>query len=76
MKGQKLYVIMSECQVIGVWSNLTNLIIENKVFNLSYFKVYRQFKKHIDGGQPVESFTYDFIDKDEKAYQIKIETLK
>ena len=67
---------MSECQVIGVWSNLTNLTLENKIFNLSYFKIYRQFKKHTEGGQPIETFTYDFTDNDGKAYQIKIETLK
>ena len=67
---------MSECKVIGVWSNLTNLTIEMKAFNLSYFKIYRQFKKHTEGGLPLENFAYDFIDENGKAYQIKIEMLK
>ncbi len=77
-KGRKLYTLISECEIVGIWSNLAALINEfNNGSNiLSYFKIYRLIKSHTEGGQNLNLFRYDFIDKENKEYQIKIEILK
>lgn len=77
-KGRKIYAVTSNCEIVGVWSNLSNLVTDLNKSNIAlvYFKIYRKLKKHTEGGQPIETFTYDFTDNDGKAYQIKIETLK
>jgi hypothetical protein len=76
VKGQKVYFIISECKVVGAWSNLTSLTTDLKQFNLPYYKIYRQIKKHTEGGNSLESFAYDFTDMEGKAYQLKIEILQ
>ena len=77
-KGRKIYAVTSNCEIIGVWSNLSNLVtyFNQKDIALVYFKVYRQLKKHTERGQPIENFTYDFTDDNGKTYQIKIEILQ
>lgn len=78
IKGQKLYVLLSECQIIGVWSNLSILVRELSTVNAEdktalYLKIYRQLKKHTEGG---EIFSYDFKDSNNKVFQIKVEKLQ
>lgn len=77
-KGRKIYAVTSNCEIVGVWSNLSNLVadINKSEVLLVYFKVYRLLKKHTEGGQPVENFTYDFSDTKGQSYQLKVEILK
>lgn len=80
IKGQKLYILLSEFQIIGVWSNLSVLVRESLIESDEkaslYMKIYRLLKKHTEGGQPIETFNYEFSDANGKTYQIKIEILK
>jgi hypothetical protein len=78
IKGQKLYVLLCEYQIIGIWSNLSILVRELSTINAEdktalYLKIYRQLKKHTEGG---EIFTYNFKDSNGNTYQIKVEKLQ
>ena len=77
-KGRKIYALTSNCEIIGVWSNLTSLVndFNKSTKTLSYFKIYRQIKFHTEGGLLLENFTYEFRDKDGIAYQIKVKALQ
>jgi len=74
-KGTKVYILTRDCTVIGVWSNLKNLIdnlsIENK--STFYMRIYRYIKKH---DEVIEIAPFEFTDINELVSQIKIEIIK
>lgn len=67
-KGSKIYILTSECIVIGSWSNLKNLIdvlnVEKKA--ALYQKVYRHIKKYTEGAIPI----FTFEDSTAKKHEI------
>ncbi len=75
-KGQKVYVLSANCQVLGVWTNLKQLCydrlqIEKFASYSTLSKVVAQMKKDND-----ESFTFEVATKDGKTYQLKMEILQ
>jgi hypothetical protein len=74
-KGSKIYILTSECIVLGSWSNLKNLIdvlsVEKKA--ALYHKVYRHIQKYTEGGAiPI----FPFEDSTAKKYEIVFELLQ
>lgn len=76
-KGRKIYILLSENDVVGLWSNLLSLTrdFNNGSTLLSYHKIYRHLKTHLDNDD-VKTFCYDFIFTDGKQYRIKVENLQ
>lgn len=76
-KGSKVYILISECSVVGVWSNLKHLIDNLKVANEKkralYQKIYRHIQKYTEG---VEIPHFEFIDTEGKSNQIKVELIQ
>lgn len=79
MKGQKIYIVNSGTEVIGVWSNLTSLVNHFKSLSIlvPYHKINRQVKnRQTEGNENFKDFLFEFTDANGKTYQIKIEILK
>jgi hypothetical protein len=74
-KGRKIYVLTSNCKIIGTWSNLRHLCVELKEKG---FPSYSKLSKTVallrkDGNETPE---IDVSMKDGQPYQIKVEILK
>jgi hypothetical protein len=75
-KGQKVYVLLSNSEVIGVWSNLKHLCIEMNSDSpfCSYSKLSKDISKLRNEGN--ETGILKFKVKDEKDYTIDIQYLR
>ena len=77
-KGLKVYILTSECTVIGAWSNLKHLIenvdVPNKIS--TYYKVYRYYKKHTTDDVSITPPLYKLIDNNGKTFEIKLELIQ
>lgn len=79
VKGQKLYIVNSGNEIIGIWSNLTGLVKHFKDLSIivPYHRINRQVKQvQINGIDSFKDFSFEFSDSDGKTYQIKIEILQ
>ncbi len=74
-KGTKVYILSSQCAVIGAWTNLKKMIdaltVENS--HALYHRIYRHTQKFTEGA---DIPAYDFEDIEGKPYQLKIEILQ
>lgn len=68
-KEKRYYVLMSECNLLGLWSNLSKLCEDMKKENES-FKSYHSLAR-MDKSQVME-----FSDKNKKEYTLYVTTLK
>lgn len=75
-KGTKVYILTSECAVIGAWSNLKKLIdilpVDNKA--ALYHRIYRHIQKY--QSKDLEIPHFEFIDTEGKSNQIKVELIQ
>lgn len=85
-KGLIIYIVISDCTVMGAWSNLKHLLEEINEYDIPlYYRINRKFKKfknqlleNIDNERPliIESPIYAFTNSEGKEYQIKAEVIK
>lgn len=77
-KGIKIYILTSECVVIGAWSNAKHLIntlnVENK--DATYYKVYRYFKKQLEQNSDNITVPYNITDIEGKTFEIKLDVIQ
>jgi hypothetical protein len=77
-KGIKIYILTSECTVLGAWSNAKHLIstlnVENK--DAMYYKVYRHFKKQIEQLNGNEIAPFNLTDTEGKSFEIKLDVIQ
>lgn len=75
-KGRKIYTVMSECKIIGVWSNLSVLVndFNKEKPTISYMVVYRKIKACIEN-DTLNDFQFEFI-HNSKVFQLSVELLK
>ena len=77
-KGLKVYILTSECAVIGAWSNAKHLLLTMDINNKDamYYKVYRHFKKHITDDVSTTPPLYKLTDNNGKTFEIKVELIQ
>jgi hypothetical protein len=75
-KGRKVYVLVSNCQILGVWTNLKYLCRDRQI--LGFFPSYSKLSKEIAliRNNAVETPVLDVTTKDNAKYQIKVEVVK
>ncbi len=75
-KGQKVYILSFECEILGAWTNLKQMCIDRSL--IENFTSYSKLSKDVAQlrNQNEEIPTLEIKTKDFKAYQIKIEKLK
>lgn len=75
-KGQKVYVLSSNCLIVGVWTNLKQLCVDMAL--IEKFPSYSNLSKVIAPLRKnnTNSFSFDITTKENKTYQIKVEILK
>lgn len=67
----KVYVLTSNCEVIGIWTNLTKLVNDLGNTDVSYFKLYRKIKS-LKTDVDSKAFKYEFINTEGVEFQITI----
>ena len=77
-KGIKVYILTSECTVIGAWSNAKHLLLTMDISNKDamYYKVYRHFKKHMTDDISNVPPLYKLADNNGKTFEIKLELIQ
>jgi hypothetical protein len=73
IKGRVIYILLSECTVLGSWTNLKQLCNDTEGF-ISYSKLSKEIATLRKDG--LETPAFELKTKDGKAYQIKVEKLK
>lgn len=72
----KVYVLTSNCNVIGVWTNLTKLIKDLDKADVSYFKLYRKIKViQNEGDTDLKNFKHEFTNTEGVEFQITIKVV-
>jgi hypothetical protein len=75
-KGQKVYVLSANCEIIGVWTNLKQMCIDRAL--IEKFPSYSKLSKDVATlrNESDDLPVLEIKTKDGKAYQIKTEKLK
>ena len=76
IKGRVIYILTSECKILGSWTNLKQLCIDrNEVEKFaSYSKLSKEIAELRKTDEQTDILTVNT--KDGKTYQIKIEILQ
>ncbi|MEN9612332.1 MAG: hypothetical protein RLZZ628_3146 [Bacteroidota bacterium] len=75
MENRKLFVLSSECNIIGIFSNMTLVAngcpVDEDKRSALYHKIYRHFKAHEQSGKPLGDFYFEYT-HEEKVYELKV----
>jgi hypothetical protein len=79
VKSQKIYIVTSDNEIVGIWSNLSKLVSHFQTLSISvpYHKINRKVKLiQSDNTDTLKNFFFEFSDDNSKIYQLKVELLQ